>query len=86
MGSHSAYLLISARVVKIAPPPLPAFRGESETPRTNYTCRDSKSCRRSLERYEQACSVDSETKTCAGTYTSCREAMVEILGDILHIW
>jgi len=48
------------------------------------SCRDSKSCRRSLERYEQACSVDSETKTCAGTYTSCREAMVEILGTDLR--
>ena len=44
--------------------------------------RDSKNCRRSLERYEQACSVDSDTKTCAGTYTACREAMVEILGKI----
>merc|ERR1711892_956119 len=48
------------------------------------SCRDSKSCRRSLERYEQACSVDSDTKTCAGTYTACREAMVEILGTDLR--
>jgi len=48
------------------------------------TCRDSKNCRRSLERYEQACSVDSDTKTCAGTYTACREAMVEILGTDLR--
>jgi len=48
------------------------------------SCRDSKNCRRSLERYEQACSVDSDTKTCAGTYTACREAMVEILGTDLR--
>merc|ERR1719430_2196826 len=47
-------------------------------------CRDRKSCRQSLERYEQACSVDSDTKTCAGTYTDCREAMVEILGTELR--
>merc|ERR1719412_1446146 len=31
-------------------------------------CRNSKSCQLSLERYEQACSVDSDTKTCAGSY------------------
>jgi len=48
------------------------------------SCRESKNCRRSLERYEQACSVDSDTKTCAGTYTACREAMVEILGTDLR--
>ena len=28
----------------------------------------------------QACSVDSDTKTCAGSYGACREAMLEILG------
>jgi len=48
------------------------------------SCRENKNCRRSLERYEQACSVDSDTKTCAGTYTACREAMVEILGTDLR--
>ena len=29
----------------------------------------------------QACSVDSDTKTCAGSYGACREAMLEILGE-----
>ena len=29
----------------------------------------------------QACSVDSDTKTCAGSYGNCREAMLEILGE-----
>jgi len=47
-------------------------------------CRNTKSCRLKLERYEQACSVDSETKTCAGTYSNCRDAMVEILGTDLR--
>merc|ERR1719410_1466605 len=47
-------------------------------------CRDSKSCVLSLERYEQACSVDSDTKTCAGSYGACREAMLEILGTDLR--
>jgi len=47
-------------------------------------CRNTKSCRQKLERYEQACSVDSETKTCAGTYASCRAAMVDIIGTDLR--
>ena len=45
-----------------------------------HTCRDDNNCRKSLERYEQTCSVDSDSKTCAATYPACRDAMVEILG------
>jgi len=47
-------------------------------------CRDRSGCRMSLERYQQACSVDSDSKTCAGSYHECREAMVEILGTELR--
>ena len=49
-----------------------------------HSCRDNNNCRKSLERYEQTCSVDSETKTCAAPYPACRDAMVEILGTDLR--
>ena len=49
-----------------------------------HTCRDDNNCRKSLERYEQTCSVDSDSKTCAATYPACRDAMVEILGTDLR--
>jgi len=48
-------------------------------------CRDQdSSCRPSLERYEQSCSADADTKTCAAPYPACRDAMVEILGTNLR--
>ena len=49
-----------------------------------HNCRDDNNCRKSLERYEQTCSVDSDSKTCAATYPACRDAMVEILGTDLR--
>merc|ERR1719410_2837866 len=49
-----------------------------------HTCRENKNCRRSLERYEQSCSADADTKTCAAPYPACRDAMVEILGTDLR--
>jgi len=48
-------------------------------------CRkDDRGCRQSLERYEQTCSADADTKTCAAPYPQCRDAMVEILGTDLR--
>merc|ERR550532_3188307 len=48
-------------------------------------CRDDDpNCRESLERYEQSCSADPDTKTCAAPYNQCRDAMVEILGTNLR--
>jgi len=47
-------------------------------------CRKEADCRSRLERYEQACSVDSKTKTCSGPYDACRSAMVDILGTELR--
>ena len=35
-------------------------------------------------RYEQSCSADADTKTCAAPYPACRDAMVEILGTNLR--
>ena len=35
-------------------------------------------------RYEQSCSADPDTKTCAAPYAQCRDAMVEILGTNLR--
>jgi len=40
--------------------------------------------RRRLERYDQACSVDSSTQGCAGPPEACRRAMLEILGTELR--
>ena len=37
-----------------------------------------------LLRYEQSCSADPDTKTCAAPYDQCRDAMVEILGTNLR--
>ena len=37
-----------------------------------------------LPRYEQSCSADPDTKTCAAPYNQCRDAMVEILGTNLR--
>lgn len=37
-----------------------------------------------LEYYEQACAVDSVTKKCAGRASSCRSAMLGILGTPLR--
>ena len=37
-----------------------------------------------LRRYEQSCSADPDTKTCAAPYNQCRDAMVEILGTNLR--
>ena len=39
---------------------------------------------RRLERYDQACAVDAQTKTCAGPPDACRRAMIEILGTELR--
>ena len=38
-------------------------------------------CRGKLSRYEQACAVDAKTKTCAGPFEGCRNAMLDILGN-----
>lgn len=40
--------------------------------------------RSKLEFFEQACSVDSVTKKCAGRPSSCRQALIGILGTILR--
>lgn len=37
-----------------------------------------------LEHYEQSCAVDSVTKKCAGKTTSCRKALIGILGTPLR--
>ena len=37
-----------------------------------------------VRRYEQSCSADPDTKTCAAPYSQCRDAMVEILGTNLR--
>ena len=38
----------------------------------------------SLHRYEQSCSQDPDTKSCAAPLPQCRDAMVEILGTDLR--
>lgn len=40
--------------------------------------------RAKLEFFEQACSVDSVTKKCAGRPSSCRQALLGILGTVLR--
>lgn len=40
--------------------------------------------RSKLEFFEQACSVDSVTKKCAGRPSSCRQALLGILGTVLR--
>ncbi|EZA47503.1 GDNF family receptor alpha-1 [Ooceraea biroi] len=49
------------------------------------SCKENRSCRLSLEHYEQSCAVDSVTKKCAGPNAECRKAMLGILGTELHI-
>ncbi|KAH0956446.1 hypothetical protein HN011_000519, partial [Eciton burchellii] len=48
-------------------------------------CKENRSCKLSLEHYEQSCAVDSVTKKCAGPNAECRKAMLGILGTELHI-
>ncbi|XP_037912486.1 uncharacterized protein LOC119652430 isoform X2 [Hermetia illucens] len=48
-------------------------------------CKEDPDCRIKLERYEQACAVDSVTKKCAGRPSSCRSAMLGILGTQLRM-
>ncbi|KAG4075847.1 hypothetical protein HA402_003673, partial [Bradysia odoriphaga] len=47
-------------------------------------CKEDLECRGRLEYYEQACAVDSVTKKCAGRASSCRSAMLGILGTPLR--
>ncbi|XP_023329404.1 uncharacterized protein LOC111702073 [Eurytemora carolleeae] len=48
------------------------------------SCKSSSGCGSRLLRYEQACAVDAKTKTCAGPYEGCRNAMLDILGTELR--
>ncbi|KAJ6639425.1 GDNF family receptor alpha-like, partial [Pseudolycoriella hygida] len=48
------------------------------------SCKEDEECRGRLENYEQACAVDSVTKKCAGRASSCRSAMLGILGTPLR--
>ena len=47
-------------------------------------CRESPDCRSKLEYYEQSCAVDSVTKKCAGRPSTCRSALIGILGTALR--
>ncbi|XP_043219534.1 uncharacterized protein LOC122380440 isoform X2 [Amphibalanus amphitrite] len=49
-------------------------------------CRDDPAgqCRPKLERYEQACAVDSVTSLCAGPTDDCRRALLAVLGTKLR--
>ena len=47
-------------------------------------CNNNPECRDRLERYNQACSVDAKTMTCAGPPEACRRGMIDILGTELR--
>ena len=48
------------------------------------TCSSFSMHRRRLEKYDQACSVDGSTQSCAGPPEACRRAMLDILGTELR--
>lgn len=50
----------------------------------SHISKHKKNKRGRLEYYEQACAVDSVTKKCAGRASSCRSAMLGILGTPLR--
>ena len=47
-------------------------------------CSNNPECNSRLERYNQVCSVDSKTMTCAGPPDACRKGMIDILGTELR--
>ena len=47
-------------------------------------CNNNPECKPRLERYNQVCSVDSKTMTCAGPPDACRKGMIDILGTELR--
>ena len=47
-------------------------------------CNNNPECRERLEKYNQACSVDAKTMTCAGPPEACRRGMIDILGTELR--
>ena len=47
-------------------------------------CNNNPECRDRLEKYNQACSVDAKTMTCAGPPEACRRGMIDILGTELR--
>ena len=47
-------------------------------------CANNPECNDRLERYNQVCSVDAKTMTCAGPPDACRKGMIEILGTELR--
>ena len=47
-------------------------------------CREDPDCRKRLELFEQSCAVDSVTKKCAGKPSTCRSALLGILGTPLR--
>ena len=48
-------------------------------------CNNNPECRDRLERFNQACSVDANTKSCSGAPEACRRGMIDILGTELRI-
>ena len=48
-------------------------------------CNNNPECRKRLERFNQACSVDANTKSCSGAPEACRRGMIDILGTELRI-
>lgn len=47
-------------------------------------CREDPECRPRLESFEQSCAIDSVTKKCAGRTSTCRMALLGILGTVLR--
>ena len=47
-------------------------------------CNNNPECKPRLEHYNQVCSVDSKTMTCAGPPDACRKGMIKILGTELR--
>ena len=47
-------------------------------------CNSDSDCQDRLEKYNQVCSVDAKTMTCAGPPDACRKGMIDILGTELR--
>jgi len=49
-----------------------------------HACSGNSECNNRLERYNQVCSVDTKTISCAGAPQACRKGMIDILGTELR--